>query len=201
MLALRATSPYTGPACPRCKAPLELQQLTDGPVQCTRCGGEFEARVFHPPTRVTRVLQLEQSGPEAAGACANHPRNVAVSTCERCGIFICSLCELEVDGSKYCPACFERLAQEGSITSARTRFRSYASLAGLSALAGLIFSTMFLGLPLGGLSLYYVVKGFRTRRETGATVFGLLLAAMFAVGAMAISTTMIIAVFAVWVKK
>lgn len=200
MLAPRAT-PYIGPACPRCKQPLELQQLADGPVHCPRCGGEFEARVFHPPTRVTRVLQLEQSGPEAAGACANHPRNVAVSTCERCGIFICSLCELEVDGAKYCPACFERLAAEGSITSARTRFRSYASLAGLSAMAGFVFSAIFLGLPLGGLSLYYVVKGFRTRRETGASVTALLIAAAMALGAMAISTTMLVALIASAGKK
>jgi hypothetical protein len=132
-----------------------------------------------------------QSGPEAAGACANHPRNAAVTNCERCGIFICSLCELEVDGTKYCPACFERLAQEGAIHSARTRFRAYGSLAGLSAVAGLFLSGAFLGLPLGVLALYYVGKGFRTRRDSGASVFGLVLAAIFAMAAISASVGMV----------
>jgi uncharacterized paraquat-inducible protein A len=147
--------------------------------------------VFHPPTRSARVLQLVQSGPEAAGACANHPRNAAVTNCERCGIFICSLCELEVDGTKYCPACFERLAQEGAIHSARTRFRAYGSLAALSAVAGLFLSGAFLGFPLGGLALYYVGKGFRTRRDTGSTVFGLVLVTIIALAAISCSALMV----------
>jgi uncharacterized Zn finger protein (UPF0148 family) len=184
-------SSYTGPACPHCKTPVPLTELSDGAVLCPRCGGEYEARIFHPPTRSARVLQLVQSGPEAAGACANHPRNAAVTNCERCGIFICSLCELEVDGTKYCPACFERLAQEGAIHSARTRFRAYGSLAGLSAVAGLFLSGAFLGLPLGVLALYYVGKGFRTRRDSGASVFGLVLAAIFALAAIATSVGMV----------
>ncbi len=185
-------SSYSGPACPRCKTPTPLTELTDGIVLCPRCGGEYEARVFHPPTRSARVLQLVQSGPEGAGACANHPRNAAVTNCERCGIFICSLCELEVDGAKYCPGCFERLAQEGSIQSARTRFRAYGSLAGLSAIAGLFLSGLFLGFPLGGLALYYVIKGFRTRRDSGASMFGLLLSTFIALAAIAFSVFMVV---------
>src|SRR5260221_2885309 len=178
MLPFRASG-YAGPACPRCRTPVQLAQLTDGPVICTNCGGEFEARVFHPPTRSARVLQLAQSGPEAAGACANHPRNAAVSTCMRCGIFICSLCELDVDDAKYCPACFERLAQEGSIPSARVRFRDYGSLAIVASFVGFLFSFIF-GLPLGVLTLYYVYKGFRTRRVSGSPATGLVIAAILA---------------------
>ena len=36
--------------------------------------------------RVTRVLELAQTGPESAGSCANHPRNAAVTNCGRCGV-------------------------------------------------------------------------------------------------------------------
>jgi ribosomal protein L37AE/L43A len=181
---------YRGPACPRCKNPVRLDELTDGPVHCPRCGGEYEARVFHPPVRVARVLQLAQSGPDAAGACANHPRNAAVTNCERCGIFICSLCELAVDGATYCPSCFDRLAQEGTLLSARVRFRSYGTLAGVASFVGLLFSAIFIGLPLGALALYYVVKGFRTRNESGAPVTPLVLAAILAVIDISISSVM-----------
>jgi uncharacterized paraquat-inducible protein A len=175
-MALVRVRTQPGVACPRCHKEVELSQLTDGEVHCQHCGGTYEARVFHPSARSTRVLQLAESGPEAAAACANHSRNTAVTTCERCGIFICALCELEVDGAKYCPACFERLAQEGAIHTARVRFRDYASLAGLSAVVGLIFSWLFLAVPLGSLGLFYAVKGLRTRRQTGVPAGGLVFA-------------------------
>src|SRR5258707_5327873 len=180
-MALARVSSYRGPACPRCKKPLELAQAGDGPNNCVHCGGEFEARVFRPASRKLRVVQLAQSGPEAGTPCANHPRNAAVTSCERCGIFICSLCELEVDASKYCPACFERLAKEGAIPSARVRFRAYHTLAIISSFFGLIFFYI-LGLPLGVLTFYYVYKGFRTRSVTGTPAGGLVLAAMLGLG-------------------
>jgi uncharacterized paraquat-inducible protein A len=171
-----------------------LAQAGDGPNNCPHCGGEFEARVFRPASRRLHVVQLAQSGPEAAGACANHPRNAAVTTCARCGIFICSLCELDVDDAKYCPACFERLAQEGAIPSARVRFRDYGSLAIVAAFVGLVLSFV-LGLPLGVLTLYYVYKGFRTRRESGSPVTGLVLAAIVALIDMGFGSILLVGLF------
>jgi hypothetical protein len=177
-MALARVSSYRGPACPRCKKPLELAQAGDGPNNCVHCGGEFEARVFRSASRTSlRVVQLAQSGPEAATACANHPRNAAVTSCERCGVFICSLCELQVDASRYCPACFERLAQEGAIPSARVRFRAYHTLAFIASFIGLVTFYIF-GLPLGALGCYYVFKGFRTRNVTGAPAGSLVLAGL-----------------------
>jgi uncharacterized paraquat-inducible protein A len=171
-----------------------LAQAGDGPNNCPHCGGEFEARIFRPASRRLHVVQLAQSGPEAAGACSNHPRNAAVTTCARCGIFICSLCELDVDDANYCPACFERLAQEGSIPSARVRFRDYGSLAILASFVGLVLSFV-LGLPLGVLTLYYVYKGFRTRRESGAPVTGLVLAAIVALIDMGFGSILLVSLF------
>ena len=190
-MALARVSSYRGPACPRCKKPLELAQASDGPNNCPYCGGAFDARVFQPAARSLRVVQVAQSGPEGAGACANHPRNAAVTSCERCGIFICSLCELDVDDAKYCPACFERLAEEGAIPSARVRFRDYGSLAIVASFVGFIFS-FILGLPIGVLTLYYVYKGFRTRRVSGAPVTALVLAAIVALMDMGISSLLLI---------
>jgi ribosomal protein L37AE/L43A len=176
-MALARVSSYRGPACPRCKKPLELAQAGDGPNNCVHCGGEFEARVFRPASRSQQVVQLAQGGPEAGTACANHPRNAAVTSCERCGIFICSLCELQVDGSNYCPACFERLAQEGAIPSARVRFRAFHTLAFIASFLGLITFPIF-GLPLGALGCYYVFKGFRTRNVSGTPAGSLILAGL-----------------------
>src|SRR5215468_9046251 len=93
---------YAGPQCPRCRAPLP-EEMHDGANVCLECLGDFEARVFRSPQRSARVLQLAQSGPEGAVSCANHPRNAAVAACDRCGLLICSLCQLDVESGKLCP--------------------------------------------------------------------------------------------------
>ena len=170
---------YVGPQCPRCRAALPEERLHDGANVCLSCLGDFEARIFHPPQRSARVLQLAHSGPEGGVSCANHARNAAVAACDRCGLLICSLCQLDVEGGKLCPSCFERLSQEETSDTTRTRFRDYGSLAGIWAIVGLIFSALMLGIPLGILSLYYCAKAFRhreSRSSLGFVIFALLLA-------------------------
>ena len=78
-----------------------------------------------------------------------------------------------------------------------TRFAVLLALTAfaLSAIVGLIFSSMFLGFPLGGLALYYVVKAFRTRRDNGSTVFGLVLVTIIAVAAISFSGFMVFFLF------
>lgn len=169
---------YRGPVCPRCNGALDLPSLRDGEDICPNCSGFFELRVFHPPTRVVHVATVE-TGIETATPCANHPRNSAVGNCQRCGVFICSLCELEIGGARYCPACFDRLSQEGTLPAALLRFRDYASLAMTSAVVGLLGS-FILGVPFGVLSLYYAVKAFRDpnteRSSRGTLVLAILIA-------------------------
>ena len=168
---------YNGPACPRCNAVLDVDKLRDGDDICANCGGDFEVRVLHPPQRMSRVLQVAQSGPEGAGACANHPRNAAVGNCNRCGVFICSLCELNVADGRFCPSCFDRLSEQGSFDLTKTRFRDYGGMALASGVIGFLFS-IIVGIPLGILTFYYASKGFRDPdvRSTGRTriVIGLL---------------------------
>jgi hypothetical protein len=172
---------YAGLHCPRCRAPLPEDRLTDGANVCLQCLGDFEARVFHPPQRSTRVLQLAQSGPEGGVSCANHARNAAVAACDRCGLLICSLCQLDVEGDKLCPSCFERLSQDAGADVTRTRFRDYGSLGAIWAFVGLFFSWAMLGIPLGIIAIYYCVRAFRhreSRSSAGFVIFVLLLAAL-----------------------
>jgi uncharacterized paraquat-inducible protein A len=154
---------YIGPACPHCNRPFDLRQVqTDAEDICASCQQFFEARVFHPPQRVARVLQVAQAGPEGASACANHPRNAAVTSCERCGVFICSLCELDISGMRYCPSCFDRLSANGTLSVTQNRFRDYATLALVTAFVGFLFSAIVVGIPIAALSIYYVIRGFRS---------------------------------------
>jgi hypothetical protein len=184
---------YAGPQCPRCRAALP-EELHDGANVCLTCLGDFEARVFHPPQRSARVLQLAQSGPDGAVSCANHARNAAVAACDRCGLLICSLCQLEVESGKLCPSCFERLSQEGAADTTRTRFRDFGSLAGMWAFVGLLFSALMLGIPLGLLSLYYAVKALR-RPESRSSLTFVIFALCLALIDIGISFSMLLTLF------
>jgi hypothetical protein len=161
MPATRRVTSYHGPACPSCGGELKIAAMRDGVQACPKCALAFEAHVFHPPQRSARVLQLAQMGPQGSAACANHARNAAVANCERCGLFICSLCEIELENGKFCPSCFERLSADGTVQSGKTRIRDYGMLAAASAALGLLFSA-FAGIPCGVLTLYYAFKGRRS---------------------------------------
>ncbi|HYM60140.1 MAG TPA: hypothetical protein VEZ11_04535 [Thermoanaerobaculia bacterium] len=159
---------YFGPACPHCDKTLDLATIRNGPEVCPHCETDFEATIFAPPDRSPGVLQLAQTGPGGASACANHARNAAVTNCDRCGLFICSLCVMDLGQAHYCPACLERLTSDG-FDAGRMRFRDYSRLAGLFAVIGLVMS-FILGLPLGLLSIYYAIRGIRDRAKFSTSV-------------------------------
>lgn len=183
--ARRTASSYKGPACPACNRDVDFESMRDGEQSCPHCHAAFEAFVFHPPQRSARVLQVSQTGPQGASSCANHPRNAAVANCERCGLFICSLCELDVDGGKYCPACFERLSSEGTLDGTKTKFRDYGQMSNAIALIGFFFS-MFLGLPAGLASIYYGIKRLRNKTESTAPAWAVVLCMCIALAEIAI---------------
>lgn len=185
---------YTGPQCPRCRAAFPDGHLHDGANVCLTCLGDFEARIFHPPQRSARILQLAHSGPEGGVSCANHARNAAVAACDRCGLLICSLCQLDVESAKLCPSCFERLSQDTEADTTRTRFRDFGSLAGIWALVGLIFSGLMLGIPLGLIAIYYCLKAFRHRESRSSLTF-VIVALLLALGDIFIGVFLLVSLF------
>lgn len=167
---------YTGPTCPRCSRPLDHATLQDGNAFCPHCGSRFEARVFYPNRRTLAVQQIAQQVSDQATPCAYHERNAAVAACERCGVFICSLCEMTTDSGKLCPSCFDRLAQETAQGGAtQTRIRDYGSLAMLSAGVGLLMAVI-LGIPGGILAWYFAIKAWRNPEQSSAGPVRLILA-------------------------
>jgi len=187
---------YEGPECPRCHARLTADWLHSGTIICPDCNKSFEATAFKPPSRQIEVVSVAAAlTPDGANACANHARNAAVTNCSRCGLFICSLCNMDIGTGPYCPSCFDRLRAENALQPAATRFRDYASMARTAMIAGLFFSFMFLGIPFGAVSLFYGRKAFKQLREEGRSVTGLVIilivAALEIVGGVAMIAVMI----------
>lgn len=167
---------YTGPQCPRCEVALTADWVRTGAITCPYCSRNFEATAFTPPQRTQAVTaEVVTVGPEGANACANHTRNAATASCQRCGLFICGLCDMNVGTGSYCPSCFERVRTEGTLQAAARRYRDYAMMARTSAVVGLLFSFIFLGLPFGAVAVFYAIKARKQRREEGRSLAGVTL--------------------------
>jgi ribosomal protein L37AE/L43A len=183
---------YAGPACPRCGR--ALQSVPSGTTLCEHCGRPFEGTVFAAPPRRLQVMEVHAAGPEGAGSSANHPGNAAVANCARCGIYICSLCEIDVAGGKYCPSCFDRLSTDGSIGTAQKRVRNFAGLASATAIIGLL-TVIILGIPLGLASLYYSSKAMTQRRQQGEPTWGIWFIILLAIADLLMGAFLIASLF------
>lgn len=189
--------PDLGVQCPLCNAPLDEAELRAGVTQCRYCRKPFEGTLFTPRELQHDAVAIVTETPDGvAGACANHARNAAVATCRRCGLFICSLCEMNVGQGSYCPACFDRVRSEGTLEGGPTRYRNYAGMAVSAVVLGFLFSTLFLGLPAGIFAIYYAIKGIRQRRDEGVSIAGMIVAIVFAI--LEIVATLAFIGFLVW---
>jgi uncharacterized paraquat-inducible protein A len=162
--------------------PLREEAIRTGETECPYCRGVFEATAFDAPQRAAvPQVQLAGAGPEADAACAMHARNAAVTSCQRCGLYICALCDMNIGTGSFCPPCFERVRTEGELQRAARRYRDYASMARTAVIVGLLFSFVFLGLPFGALGIYYGLKGLKQRRAEGKPRTGVMVAIVLGV--------------------
>jgi hypothetical protein len=160
-----------GARCPRCWKALP-QSIHSGPVTCPACNRGFEATVFAAPVAApARVDEVVAIGPEGGSACANHARNAAVTSCQRCGLFICALCEMRLGSTALCPACFDRGRVDGTLDAGARRYRDYAGMARSAGIFGLLLFS-FLGIPFGALTIYYAARGLTQRRTEGRSAVG-----------------------------
>jgi hypothetical protein len=200
-LALSAAYPRRALQCPRCRAPLPEFTVRPDEETCAACGTSFAAVAFAPPPPVVRLPEVSfgidppapfAAGPAAAdvggvggvGAtpCARHPHHAAVANCSRCGVFICELCRIPLEGQELCPDCFDRLSREGSFTAVETHFLDATWLAVSIAILG--FATSCFGIVLGPTAIVLAWKGLRQKRAwrevggRGGPIFAILMGAL-----------------------
>jgi hypothetical protein len=180
MAALSTGLAYSGPACPSCGHGLLRNDVRDGLTRCYFCSTTYEALCFDPPAPATRVARLAAAGPAGATACPQHPGNAAAGHCERCGILTCGVCQIEADRMRLCPACFERLSDEGALASTRVRFRDHARVAVVLAIVGLLL--FFAGVLTGPLAVFYAVRARQQRQTMGEAGGGWQLAIVSVLG-------------------
>jgi hypothetical protein len=137
--------------CPGCKAPLAEHLLNQIElVACTACGGKVRVDVYPAFFRsVTPGKSGEILVVESESSCFFHPQKKAILPCEGCGRFLCALCDCELHGQHFCPACLQAGQKKGKIKRLEQERTLYDSVAlSLAVYPLLIFYFTIITAPL-----------------------------------------------------
>lgn len=137
--------------CPQCQAWL-LEGVFNQPElsPCPACGVPLQVEVF---PALFRRIHPGQSGEtimvEGESSCFYHPQKKAVVPCAGCGRFLCALCDCELNGQHFCPACLETGKSKGKIKTLENQRTRYDTIAlGLAILPVLIFYLTIVTAPM-----------------------------------------------------
>lgn len=112
-------------SCPKCASPLSDEALAPGSegalasevrLTCPGCDSSVEALVF-PAFRqaATAGLPAEAVRSDEESSCFFHPASRAMTACDRCGRFLCALCDILLGDRHVCPACLKLGPQKGKL--------------------------------------------------------------------------------------
>lgn len=150
------------PTCPSCGWVLggdELQTAT--PIPCEQCGVEFIFHAFPAMIRERAAIRTgEKLSDTAEASCYYHVDKVAEVTCEECGRFICGLCDLELDGTHLCPACFQTGVTNKKIAKVENRRTLHDSVALSTAVLPML--TVYFTLLTAPIALFLSIRHWNT---------------------------------------
>jgi len=148
--------------CPKCRTPLTaLQSFNQAELTpCPYCGAPLQVEIFPAFFRpVATGRDGEALMVEGESSCFYHPQKKAVLPCDACGRFLCALCDCELHGQHFCPACLEIGGRKKRIESVENVRVLYARQA---------FMLSLLPFLITGLAAIFVF--LRYRKEPGSLV-------------------------------
>lgn len=102
--------------CPNCHKPLDARVINAlGPQPCPECHTMLRVAAF--PAALAGPVRGQSDNVTVEGteaSCFHHPDKQAVASCEHCGRFMCSLCDVGVRDRHFCPACLEEGIRSGT---------------------------------------------------------------------------------------
>jgi hypothetical protein len=110
--------------CPRCRTALPAEAATLTALrQCPGCRRALEVVVLPAFGRgAAAAPRAQRLSADGQAACFFHAANQAVVPCDRCGRFLCALCDLPLGGEHLCPECLPRAQQPGAAAGAAPVF-------------------------------------------------------------------------------
>jgi hypothetical protein len=112
-------SPPGSVPCPNCVGDLTPAQTPTGWQNCPYCQRRLQIRVWP----VARQSASAASAMPEQATCFFHPEKAFQACCQRCGRFVCALCDLQLGVEHVCPACFERGRAETGLSDGKGEWR------------------------------------------------------------------------------
>jgi hypothetical protein len=160
-------------ACPKCAFVLHPDSAAGGgPVDCPACRSVLHIALF--PAFTDPPEQVSTSSGEQAltgeSACFFHPEKRADTTCDSCGRFLCTLCDVPFAGRHLCPACLDA-TKLPELQTTRVDWDKLTAMIGWLpiVLAPVCFPFFFIVLGTGPGA---IVLGLWTWRREGSLVHG-----------------------------
>jgi hypothetical protein len=129
-------------ACPNCASMLRLEVLP-AYFRETAKGSAGEALMA-----------------DTEASCFYHPQKRAAVVCSECGRFLCSLCDLELEGKHYCSSCLEAAKEKNKIASIQNRRQLYDVMAFQLALAGILI--FYFSIVTAPAAIYLAIKHWKS---------------------------------------
>jgi len=136
--------------CPRCKTALTESVLNQPElIPCPACAVPLQVEVFPALFRQAAAGRAGEAVlADTESACFYHPQKKALLPCEGCGRFLCALCDCELHGQHFCPACLEVGRKKRKIKSLENERTLYDSIAlALAVVPLVIFYLTFITAP------------------------------------------------------
>ncbi|MGA7913698.1 MAG: hypothetical protein WCA00_00580 [Candidatus Acidiferrales bacterium] len=116
--ALPQSAPGTV-ACPTCGGDVTPTETPSGWQICPYCSKQLRMRVWP----VARQKTNAASAMAEQATCFFHPEKAFEACCQRCGRFVCALCDLQLGAEHVCPTCFERGRSGTLLTGSEAEWR------------------------------------------------------------------------------
>lgn len=147
-------------ACSNCGTPLPGNVFNiEGNVACVGCNAPTRALVF-PSLFAERapVSTGEQLVLDGEASCFYHSEKRAAIACERCGRFLCALCDVELGSEHVCPRCIETGVQKDKMTHLKRQHTLYDNVALALALVPAIPFFWFFGWVMAPIAIFVAIR-------------------------------------------
>ena len=153
------------PACTKCWTPLSAELLNvDDYRACPACASMVRVEVFPAYFReIAKGSAGEALLADTEASCFYHPQKRAAVVCSECGRYLCSLCDLDLEGKHFCAGCLESAKEKNKIASIENRRQLYDELA--LTLVGLGILIPYFAIVTAPLGIYFSIKHWNKPRS------------------------------------
>ncbi len=112
-------SPAGTVPCPSCGGDVAPGETHAGWQSCPYCEKRLQIRAW--PV-IRNSANAATAMPDQA-TCFFHPDKAFQACCQRCGRFVCALCDLQLGAEHVCPTCFERGRVDTGLNGGKAEWR------------------------------------------------------------------------------